>query len=131
MSITDLVREASADLEPHVSSTTDECLKCNVCNTVCPVLPNSNPTCNPPVGNTNGAGVCGFACKPGYHDNNPAMPGCEGPQCFPTGSEECDGQDNDCDGKIDEGIQKYCDKPNGVNDKSLCEEPMETNWHAT
>ena len=33
--IADLVREASADL--HVASSADECLKCNVCNTVCPV----------------------------------------------------------------------------------------------
>jgi glycerol-3-phosphate dehydrogenase subunit C len=38
VSIADLVREASADVATHVSSSADECLKCNVCNTVCPVL---------------------------------------------------------------------------------------------
>ena len=38
MTIADLVAEASAELDPHVSSTADECLKCNVCNTVCPVM---------------------------------------------------------------------------------------------
>ena len=38
MTIADLVREASAELDHHVSSSADECLKCNVCNTVCPVL---------------------------------------------------------------------------------------------
>jgi len=36
VTIADLVREASEDL--HVSSSADECLKCNVCNTVCPVM---------------------------------------------------------------------------------------------
>ena len=36
MTIADLVREASAD--HPVSFSSDECLKCNVCNTVCPVL---------------------------------------------------------------------------------------------
>jgi glycerol-3-phosphate dehydrogenase subunit C len=38
MTIADLVREATAELDPHVSSSADECLKCNVCNTVCPVM---------------------------------------------------------------------------------------------
>jgi glycerol-3-phosphate dehydrogenase subunit C len=38
MTIDDLVREASAELDHHVASSTDECLKCNVCNTVCPVM---------------------------------------------------------------------------------------------
>jgi glycerol-3-phosphate dehydrogenase subunit C len=36
LSIADLVHEAAADL--HVTSSADECLKCNVCNTVCPVM---------------------------------------------------------------------------------------------
>ncbi len=35
MTIADLVREASAE---HVAYSADECLKCNVCNTVCPVV---------------------------------------------------------------------------------------------
>jgi glycerol-3-phosphate dehydrogenase subunit C len=38
VTIADLVREATAEAEPHVSSSADECLKCNVCNTVCPVM---------------------------------------------------------------------------------------------
>jgi glycerol-3-phosphate dehydrogenase subunit C len=38
MTIADLVAEASADLDRHVSSSADECIKCNVCNTVCPVM---------------------------------------------------------------------------------------------
>ena len=36
MTIADIVREASAELP--VSASADECLKCNVCNTVCPVM---------------------------------------------------------------------------------------------
>ena len=36
MTIADLVREAAEDR--HVSASADECLKCNVCNTVCPVM---------------------------------------------------------------------------------------------
>jgi glycerol-3-phosphate dehydrogenase subunit C len=38
MTIADLVAEASGELDHHVSSSADECLKCNVCNTVCPVM---------------------------------------------------------------------------------------------
>ena len=38
MTIADLVAEASAELDHQVSSSADECLKCNVCNTVCPVM---------------------------------------------------------------------------------------------
>jgi glycerol-3-phosphate dehydrogenase subunit C len=37
VSIHDLVREA-ADAHQHVTSSADDCLKCNVCNTVCPVM---------------------------------------------------------------------------------------------
>ena len=36
MTIADIVRDAVADA--HVNASADECLKCNVCNTVCPVL---------------------------------------------------------------------------------------------
>jgi hypothetical protein len=41
--------------------------------------------------------------------------------------EICDGMDNDCDMKIDEGIQKFCDKPNGIFDLTECTEPDEKN----
>jgi glycerol-3-phosphate dehydrogenase subunit C len=36
VTIAELVREAAEDR--HVSASADECLKCNVCNTVCPVM---------------------------------------------------------------------------------------------
>ncbi|MBT8493692.1 MAG: hypothetical protein KJO07_11580, partial [Deltaproteobacteria bacterium] len=83
--------------------------------------------CRIPQGLTEG--VCVFssacvqgACDPGFLDcddtvNNdclfqPDVPGCEY-ECpvFPTEVETCDGEDDDCDGKIDEGfgIGAACD----------------------
>ena len=40
--------------------------------------------------------------------------------------ESCNDMDDDCDGAVDEGIAKFCDKPHGVKDLTLCEEPAET-----
>jgi MYXO-CTERM domain-containing protein len=40
--------------------------------------------------------------------------------------EICNKQDDDCDGKIDEDLPKFCDKPHGINDLSLCSAPPET-----
>ncbi len=40
--------------------------------------------------------------------------------------EVCDGDDDDCDGLIDEGFTLYCDRPGGVTSPSLCGDPGET-----
>ncbi len=40
--------------------------------------------------------------------------------------EVCNGADDDCDGKIDEGITKYCNKPAGHPKADLCTDPGET-----
>ncbi|HUJ59879.1 MAG TPA: MopE-related protein [Kofleriaceae bacterium] len=75
---------------------------CGACNHICG------------AGLTNGgnavwgcsAGSCVIAsCDSGYHDNNnDPSDGCEFGPCFITGAEVCDGQDNDCDGNIDEDL---------------------------
>ncbi len=40
--------------------------------------------------------------------------------------EICNNEDDNCNGLIDEGIVKYCDRPNGIDDLVLCEPPEET-----
>ena len=36
-------------------------------------------------------------------------------------AEECNNEDDDCDGLVDEGIPKYCNKPAGITDPATCE----------
>jgi len=69
---------------------------CGGCGQVCR-LPNAVPAC---VG-----GQCiAEACVDGFVDvdGDPAN-GCEGLQCTPV-AESCDAEDNDCDGRVDEGL---------------------------
>ncbi len=72
---------------------------CGSCGRVCPYPAHAEPLC---VG-----GECYFQCEPGYYDvdGNPDN-GCESTECVPTGEEVCDLRDNDCDGRVDEGIDK-------------------------
>jgi len=46
------------------------------------------------------------ACLPNFYDRDPNIPGCE-TECIQTngGVEICDGQDNDCDGIVDDNLQ--------------------------
>lgn len=40
--------------------------------------------------------------------------------------EACNDKDDDCDGNVDEGLPKFCDKPKGIIEPILCEERPET-----
>ncbi len=76
---------------------------CGACDQAC-VYANADARCN--------AGQCELArCQPGFGDldGDPAN-GCEA-GCAPErpGPEQCDGEDNDCDGRTDEGFDLQAD----------------------
>ncbi|GAB4298701.1 MAG: hypothetical protein Kow0090_14140 [Myxococcota bacterium] len=74
---------------------------CGDCKTRCEDPANAKAYCQ--------QGKCKFVCNDGFYDNddNPDN-GCESNECIESngGVEICDGKDNDCDGKIDEGFDK-------------------------
>jgi MYXO-CTERM domain-containing protein len=67
---------------------------CGACGVACQ-FPNANAVC---VG-----GACSISgCQPGYHDiDGLGANGCEY-ACIYTGTETCNGLDDDCDGQVDE-----------------------------
>jgi hypothetical protein len=81
---------------------------CGMCGRTCS-FPNAIAPCN--------SGTCGIgACLPGFVDAD-GMPGngCEY-RCVPAGAEVCNGRDDDCDTRTDEGLtppSTFCN-PNGV-----------------
>jgi hypothetical protein len=80
---------------------------CGSCGNVCN-LPNAIEQC--------AGGMCRVAaCLSGWKDLDPLAPGCEY-ECDFRGAEVCNGEDDDCDGMIDEGVTRpagFCN-PNGV-----------------
>ncbi len=69
---------------------------CGICGRACEALPNAEVACVD-------ADCAVGACWRGWHDLDPEAEGCEY-RCTPTneGVEQCDGLDNDCDGRVDE-----------------------------
>ncbi|MCA9561532.1 MAG: hypothetical protein KC583_23455 [Myxococcales bacterium] len=80
-------------------------LNCGACNNPCR-LDNATPFCD--------GGRCRIRrCDPGYGNvDGDETNGCE--PCAPTnpGPERCDGEDNDCDGLVDEGFDLDTDPEN-------------------
>jgi sulfatase-modifying factor enzyme 1/putative metal-binding protein len=76
---------------------------CGSCGHACVGTPTQFGTCH--------NGQCEFTCLSGYHDKD-GVP-CSY-FCIPTnnGVEQCDGQDNNCDGQIDEGFNLDSDPNN-------------------
>ena len=98
---------------------TKNVLHCGVCNKVCS-FPNAIPKCENKV--------CMIdRCQNGYADLDPAAPGCEH-QCevFPTVAETCNGKDDNCDGKVDEGFDLQTDPNNCKTCGNVCSFPNAT-----
>jgi hypothetical protein len=84
----------------------DDLKNCGKCGNACNI-PNAFSRCT--------AGACTIdACAPGYFDNNKDLAdGCEYACIMSNGGAEiCDGADNNCDGKIDEGFDTQTDESN-------------------
>ncbi len=88
------------DVDPKLLG---EILSCGSCSNTCLPIPNSVAVCK--------AGVCGNECNAGWTDANKAKnDGCE---CFKTAeTETCNGKDDNCDGRIDEGFDLDADPAN-------------------
>ena len=97
------------DCDGRVDETTDtrvDITNCGSCGTECQYL-NGEATCDD--------GVCRLArCQPGFGNlDGDTDNGCEA-ACTPAnpGPEVCDGEDNDCNGMIDEGFDPMTDGEN-------------------
>ncbi|MEE2786915.1 MAG: MopE-related protein [Myxococcota bacterium] len=93
---------------------TSDVLHCGACNQACPEPLNTTAVCQ--------SGQCSAPCDPDTYDNDDE-PGCEY-ACTRTGNgrsglDPCDGADDDCDGRADEGhIGEPCD----TDELGMCRE---------
>ena len=90
---------------------------CGLCSNNCyTTLPNTDPAtiaCTPSTDPGNLPGTCTGECAPDFFDINPNAPGCEY-YCVAQGADDslCDNKDTDCDGLIDEDVDKCADPAN-------------------
>jgi hypothetical protein len=68
-------------------------MHCGGCPNVCPTAVGADPACD--------AGSCGLVCQPNRWDLD-GLPGCEYTCEFASGTETCNGEDDDCNGEEDE-----------------------------
>jgi Sulfatase-modifying factor enzyme 1/Putative metal-binding motif len=98
-------------------------LNCNGCGIICSSPPFSIPVCV--------SGSCYYVCEDGKYDVDGLVDnGCESDICVIThgGTEICDLRDNNCDGMVDEGIEKtsisscgpLCENCDFPNSSSSC-----------
>jgi len=101
--------DCNGRVDDVASALLDRTESCGSCDSVCTDAPNSTPICN--------QRKCGYGCVQGAIDiDKSAINGCE---CILIGADHdaagnknealCDGRDNDCDGKTDEGFDKKND----------------------
>lgn len=93
-------KEDCDDLNPNFNTVCADCTKGNVPGCNCS---GKSVACFTGDPTWNGKGICTSgvqACVAGFWDE------CKG-QILP-GLEVCDGQDNDCDGQVDEGVKSKC-----------------------
>ncbi len=75
-------------------------------------------TCSAPNAITRcvGGSCTVIGCEPGFVDLSPAAPGCEY-ECDVRGAEVCNGEDDDCDMRVDESLVR---PPNFCNRNGVC-----------
>ena len=97
-------------------------LNCGACGHVCPNASHGQGVCK--------SGECGLDCDEGWWDNDGEWDnGCEY-ACTFQGNEICDGEDDDCDGGIDnydeescpQGSEIPCDTDCGSEGTAQCDE---------
>ncbi|MGD8863495.1 MAG: MopE-related protein, partial [Myxococcales bacterium] len=91
---------------------------CGGCGVACSPAANQSAACEMVA---TGAFGCRYACLPGFVDlDGVAANGCEY-ACSPTGAEQCNLEDDDCDGRVDEGTDALVyDGPSGTLGVGRC-----------
>ncbi len=106
-----------AACNPNSPELQTDTANCGTCFHQC-IVPNATPSCV--------AGMCQFACQPGFFDaDKDPSNGCECTKTN-TGVEICDGLDNDCNGHIDDTFDFMGDVNNCGTCNHQCAFPFAT-----